>query len=121
MASVTVTIFYGKKVMSEGDFHSQRNCRNIGACAPVTVFVGIAISVTLQALMEIMGYYPVFTVLIEIHHYAENITRILITPIFCITYMTMKKYYPVEPVNIHIQPLMHIIQEKNWIITTKKG
>ena len=33
----------------------------------------------------------------------------------------MKKYYPYEPVNIHIQPLINIIQEENLIITTKRG
>ena len=32
----------------------------------------------------------------------------------------MKKYYPGEPVIIPIQPLINIISEKNWIITTKK-
>ena len=33
----------------------------------------------------------------------------------------MNKYYPSEPVNIHIQTLIDIIQEKNRVITTKKG
>ena len=33
----------------------------------------------------------------------------------------MKKYDPGEPVNIHIKSLITIIQEKNWVITTKKG
>ena len=33
----------------------------------------------------------------------------------------MNKYDPVEPINIHIQPLMNIMQEKNRLITTKKG
>ena len=33
----------------------------------------------------------------------------------------MNKYYPGEPVNIHIQSLINIILEKNWVITTKKG
>ena len=40
---------------------------------------------------------------------------------FCITYTSMKNYYPGEPVDIHIQSLIHIIQESNWVITTKKG
>ena len=35
--------------------------------------------------------------------------------------MTMNKYYPGEPINIHIQPLINIMQENNWVITTKKG
>ena len=33
----------------------------------------------------------------------------------------MKKYYPGEPVNIYIQSLIHIIQDKNSLITIKKG
>ena len=33
----------------------------------------------------------------------------------------MNKYYPGEPVNIHIQSLINIIQENNWVITKKKG
>ena len=30
-------------------------------------------------------------------------------------------YYPDEPVNIHIQSLINIIQENIWVIITKKG
>ena len=30
------------------------------------------------------------------------------------------RYYRFEPVNIHIQSLLNNIQEKNWLITTKK-
>ena len=56
-----------------------------------------------------------------IYHYAEIIWGILVTPNFCITCTIMKKYYPGELVNIHIQSLLNIIQEKNWVITTKKG
>ena len=44
-----------------------------------------------------------------------------ITPTFCITYTIMNKNYSGEPVNIHIQSLINIIHEKNWVITTKKG
>ena len=33
----------------------------------------------------------------------------------------MNKYYTGEPVNIHIQPLINIMQENNMVITTKKG
>ena len=65
--------------------------------------------------------YPVFTVVMVIYHYVERIWRILITPVFCITYMTINIYYSGEPVNIHIQSLINITQEKNWVITTKKG
>ena len=37
-----------------------------------------------------------------------------------ITYAIIKKYYPDEPVNIHIRPLINIIQENKRVITTKK-
>ena len=33
----------------------------------------------------------------------------------------MNAYYPGEPVNIHIQSIIIIIQENNLLITTKKG
>ena len=33
----------------------------------------------------------------------------------------MNKYYPGEPVNIHIQSLINIVLVNNWVITTKKG
>ena len=33
----------------------------------------------------------------------------------------MKKYYPGEPVNIHKQSSINIIQKNNWVVTTKKG
>ena len=33
----------------------------------------------------------------------------------------MNKCYPGEPVNIHIRSLINIVQEKNCVITTKKG
>ena len=33
----------------------------------------------------------------------------------------MKKYHPGEPVNIHTESLINIIQEKNRAIKTKKG
>ena len=42
-------------------------------------------------------------------------------PFFNIAYMIINIYYPGEPVNIHIQSLINIIQENNWVITTKKG
>ena len=40
---------------------------------------------------------------------------------FHITYTIIKKYYPGEPVNIHIWLLINITQDKNWFITIKKG
>ena len=33
----------------------------------------------------------------------------------------MEKYYLGEPVNIHIQSFINVVQEKYWSITTKKG
>ena len=33
----------------------------------------------------------------------------------------MKKYHPGEPVNINIRSLINIIQDNNWVISTKKG
>ena len=33
----------------------------------------------------------------------------------------MDKYYPDKPVHIHMQSLINIMQEKNWVITNKKG
>ena len=33
----------------------------------------------------------------------------------------MRNYYLDETDNIHIQPLINSIHEKNWLITTKKG
>ena len=33
----------------------------------------------------------------------------------------MNTYYPSEPININIQPLMNIIQDNNRVITTKNG
>ena len=37
------------------------------------------------------------------------------------SYTIMNTYYPGEPVNIHIKSFIDIIEEKNWIVTTKKG
>ena len=47
--------------------------------------------------------------------------ELLLPLIFRITYTIMKNIYTGEPVNIYIQPLIYIIQENNWAITTKKG
>ena len=70
---------------------------------------------------ELPGNYPVFAMVMVIYHYVERIWRILVTPKIFITYTIINKYYPGEPVSIHIQSLIHIIQENNWAITTKKG
>ena len=55
-----------------------------------------------------------------IYHYVDRIRIILINLKNCITYIIANKYYPGRTVNIHIQSLINIIQEKNWVITTKK-
>ena len=47
--------------------------------------------------------------------------RILITSIVLDNIYDDKKYYTGEPVKIHIQSLINMIQENNWEITTKKG
>ena len=56
-----------------------------------------------------------------IYHYVEIIWIIIITPNFLYDIYDHEKYYPGEPVNMHIQLLINIIQENNWVITTKKG
>ena len=33
----------------------------------------------------------------------------------------MNKYYPGEPVHIHMKPLINIMKNKNFLITAKKG
>ena len=70
---------------------------------------------------ELMGNYPILIVVEIIYRYVERIWRVLVTPNFCITYTIMNKYFPGETVNILIQSLINIMQEKNWVITTKKG
>ena len=45
----------------------------------------------------------------------------LLPPIFCIIYTIIRKQFTGEPVNINIQSFINIIQEKSWVITTKKG
>ena len=56
-----------------------------------------------------------------IYHYVEIIWRILVIPNFLYNKYDNEKYYPGEPVNIHIQLLLNIIQDNNTEITTKKG
>ena len=50
-----------------------------------------------------------------IYHYVERIGEFLLPPIFCIIYTRMKKYYPGKLVDIHLQSLISIIQDKNWV------
>ena len=56
-----------------------------------------------------------------IFYYVDRIGQFLLPLLFCITYTIMNKYYQGEPVNIGIQSRINIIQEKNWLISTKKG
>ena len=70
---------------------------------------------------ELPGNYPVFTVVMEMYHYVKRIRRILVIPDFSYNIYAHEKYYPGEPVNIHIQSLINIIQDNNRVITTKKG
>ena len=70
--------------------------------------------------MESPVNYPVLNMVMEIYHYVERICRIIVTPIFCITYTIMNIYHTGEAVNMNIQSLVNIMQEKNWVITTKK-
>ena len=58
---------------------------------------------------ELLDNYPVFTVLMVIYHYVERTWRILITPDFLYNIYNHEFFYPVEPGNIHIQPLINII------------
>ena len=56
-----------------------------------------------------------------IYHYIERILRILVTPNFSYNIYDNEKYYMDETVNIHIKSFIKSIQEKNRVITTKKG
>ena len=70
---------------------------------------------------ELPGTYPIFTVVMVICHYVERIWRVLVTPAFLYNIYNHETYYSDEPVNTHIQSLINIIQEKNWVITRKIG
>ena len=70
---------------------------------------------------ELPGNYPVFTLVLVIYYYVDIIWRILITQYFLYNIYGHEKYYRGEPVNIHIQLLINIIQENNRLIATKKG
>ena len=55
-----------------------------------------------------------------IYHYVDIIWRILVTLDFLYDIYDHERYYPGEPVNIHMQPLINIIQYKDRVIITKK-
>ena len=59
--------------------------------------------------------------IMAIYHYVEIIGDFSLPSIFHITYIIINKYYRGEPVNINIQSLINMIQDNNWLITTKKG
>ena len=56
-----------------------------------------------------------------IYHYVDRIGEFSLPTIFLYNIYDHENYNPGEPVNIHIQSLIYIIQEKNWVNTTKKG
>ena len=56
-----------------------------------------------------MGNYPIFTVILAIYHYAERIWRFIVTPNFLYNIYDHEKYYPGEPVNIHIRLRMNVV------------
>ena len=68
---------------------------------------------------ELPGNYPVFTMEIVISNYVDRIWRVVVAPNVCITYTIMSKYYPRETIYIHIQSLINIMKDNNWVITTK--
>ena len=76
---------------------------------------------TLQGIYGNYQLITLFSMIMVIYCYVDIIWIILVAPNFFITYMIMKRYYPDEPVNIHIQSLINLIQENNWVIPTKKG
>ena len=51
----------------------------------------------------------------------REFVEFLVLLIFRITYKIIIKYYPGEPVHIHIQSFINTIQENNWTINTKKS
>ena len=70
---------------------------------------------------ELPGKYPIFTMVVIIYHYVERIEELFLPLICSYNIYDHQKYDPGKPVNIHIQPLMNIIQENNRVIKTKKS
>ena len=56
-----------------------------------------------------MGNYPIFTVILVIYHYSERIWIFIVTPNFLYNIYDHEKYYPGEPVNIHIRLRMNVV------------
>ena len=57
---------------------------------------------------ELLGNYPVFTVVMVIYRYIEIISIILVTSNFLYKMYDHEKNYPDKPVDIHIQSLINI-------------
>ena len=55
------------------------------------------------------------------YHYVERIVELSLPPIFSYYIYDNEKYYPGEPVDIHIQSLLNIIQEYNFFNYHQKG
>ena len=66
------------------------------------------------------GIYPVFTVVMVIYHYVERIGELSLLLNFLYNIYDYETIFPGEPVNIHIQSLINIIQDNNRVITIKK-
>ena len=58
---------------------------------------------------ELPDNYPFFAVVMILYHYVEKIGRIFVTPDFVYYIYDHEKYYPREPVNIHMQSLIYMI------------
>ena len=107
---------------TEHVYHESTDNVSLVAKIPKNAFIaGTIVPLTRHLRYELSGNCPVFTLVIIVYHNVERIWRILVTPNFCITYTIIKKEFPGEPVDIHMQSLINNIQENNWVITTKKG
>ena len=67
----------------------------------------------------LMCNYPVFTVVMEIYRYIERIKLFSLTPFFRITW-SWNNIVQVNQSNTYTIIII-IIQDNNWVITTKKG
>ena len=67
------------------------------------------LTTTLHYICKLAGKYSVFAMAMEIYHYSEIIGSFSLLPILHITYMIIKRYYPGEPLHIHIQSLISIV------------
>ena len=56
-----------------------------------------------------------------IYHYVERIREFSLPPIFCITYIIIKKYYPGELVNLRIRLLIILSRREIGSLPVKKG